>query len=57
MPLKYDYAAYEPLIDGETMRLHHSGHYKAYTDNLNAALREAETCATGTLHSLVAAFL
>ena len=41
MPLKHDYAAYEPLIDGETMRLHHSGHYKAYTDNLNAALRDA----------------
>ena len=24
------------------MRIHHSGHFKAYTDNLNAALREAE---------------
>jgi Fe-Mn family superoxide dismutase len=24
------------------MRIHHSGHYKAYTDNLNLALREAE---------------
>jgi Fe-Mn family superoxide dismutase len=24
------------------MRIHHSGHFKAYTDNLNAALSEAE---------------
>jgi Fe-Mn family superoxide dismutase len=39
--LNYAYSDYEPLVDAETMRLHHSGHYKAYTDNLNAALREA----------------
>jgi superoxide dismutase len=42
VPLKYAYSDYEPLVDTETMRIHHSGHYKTYTDNLNFALREAE---------------
>jgi Fe-Mn family superoxide dismutase len=37
-PLPYDYAALEPHIDEETMRLHHDKHHQAYVDNGNKAL-------------------
>jgi len=37
-PLPYDYAALEPTIDEQTMRLHHDKHHQAYVDNANAAL-------------------
>jgi Fe-Mn family superoxide dismutase len=41
-PLPYDYAALEPHIDEETMRLHHDKHHQAYVDKLNAALAGTE---------------
>jgi superoxide dismutase, Fe-Mn family len=37
-PLTYDYAALEPHIDEQTMRVHHDKHHQAYVDNLNKAL-------------------
>jgi Fe-Mn family superoxide dismutase len=37
-PLPYDYAALEPHIDEQTMRVHHDRHHQAYVDNANAAL-------------------
>jgi Fe-Mn family superoxide dismutase len=37
-PLPYEYAALEPHIDEETMRVHHDKHHQAYVDNANAAL-------------------
>jgi superoxide dismutase, Fe-Mn family len=37
-PLPYDYAALEPHIDEQTMRLHHDKHHQAYVDKANAAL-------------------
>jgi len=37
-PLPYDYAALEPTIDEQTMRIHHGKHHQAYVDNLNKAL-------------------
>ncbi len=37
-PLPYDYAALEPFIDAETMKLHHDKHHQAYINNVNAAL-------------------
>src|SRR5205085_2117774 len=37
-PLPYDYAALEPHIDEQTMRIHHGKHHQAYVDNANAAL-------------------
>ena len=37
-PLPYDYAALEPHIDEQTMRIHHDKHHAAYVANLNKAL-------------------
>ena len=36
--LPYDYAALEPHIDEQTMRIHHGKHHAGYTRKLNAAL-------------------
>jgi len=41
-PLPYDYAALEPHIDEQTMRVHHDKHHQAYVDNLNNALEGTE---------------
>jgi Fe-Mn family superoxide dismutase len=41
-PLPYDYAALEPHIDEQTMRIHHDKHHQAYVDNANAALDGTE---------------
>ncbi len=38
--LPYDYAALEPNIDEQTMRIHHDKHHGAYVNNLNAALEK-----------------
>ncbi|HLZ60284.1 MAG TPA: superoxide dismutase [Ktedonosporobacter sp.] len=38
-PLPYDYAALEPHIDEQTMRLHHDKHHQAYVTNVNNALQ------------------
>ena len=40
--LPYDYAALEPHIDEETMRVHHDKHHQAYVDKANAALEGTE---------------
>src|ERR1700741_2371394 len=39
-PLPYDYAALEPVIDKQTMTLHHDMHHGAYVKNLNAAIEK-----------------
>ena len=40
--LPYDYAALEPHIDEQTMRLHHDKHHQAYVDKANAAVAGTE---------------
>ena len=37
--LPYDFAALEPHIDEQTMRIHHGKHHAAYVTNLNNALQ------------------
>ena len=41
-PLPYDYAALEPHIDEQTMRIHHDKHHQTYVDKANAALAGSE---------------
>ena len=41
-PLPFDYAALEPHIDEQTMRIHHDKHYQAYVDKYNAAVKGTE---------------
>ncbi|NLH49210.1 MAG: superoxide dismutase [Myxococcales bacterium] len=53
--LPYDYAALEPFIDAETMKLHHTKHQQAYVDGLNKAelaLKEARQ--TGNFSAIAA---
>jgi superoxide dismutase, Fe-Mn family len=38
--LPYDYSALEPIIDTQTMKLHHDMHHGTYVKNLNAALEK-----------------
>jgi superoxide dismutase, Fe-Mn family len=40
--LPYDYAALEPHIDEQTMRIHHDKHHQAYVDKVNAALEGSD---------------
>ena len=39
-PLPYDYAALEPYIDEDTMKLHHDKHHQTYVTNLNGAIEK-----------------
>ena len=41
-PLPYDYAALEPHIDEQTMRIHHDKHYAAYVEKYNDAVKGTE---------------
>ncbi|XP_064598602.1 superoxide dismutase [Mn/Fe]-like [Liolophura sinensis] len=39
-PLQFGYEELQPLLDGATVRVHHTGHHAAYTRKMNGALRE-----------------
>ncbi len=53
-PLPYAPEALEPVIDAETMRIHHGKHHQAYVDNLNKAVAADPALAGQTLEQLVA---
>jgi len=38
--LAYAFTALEPHIDARTMEIHHDKHHAAYTNNLNAAIKD-----------------
>jgi Fe-Mn family superoxide dismutase len=52
-PLPYDYAALEPFIDAETMKLHHDKHHQAYITNVNAALASHPDLAAKSVDDLI----
>lgn len=53
-PLPYAYEALEPIIDTETMHLHHDKHHQAYVTNLNAALKDHPTFLEKTVEQVIA---
>jgi Fe-Mn family superoxide dismutase len=53
-PLPYDYAALEPHIDEQTMRIHHDKHHAAYANNLNAALESQPALQAKAIDALIA---
>ena len=52
-PLPYDYAALEPFIDAETMKLHHDKHHQAYINNVNGALANHPDLAAKSVDDLL----
>ena len=52
-PLPYDYAALEPFIAAETMKLHHDKHHQAYINNVNAALANFPALAAKSVDDLI----
>ena len=52
-PLPYDYAALEPHIDEQTMRLHHDKHHNTYVNNLNSALENYPDLQNKSLEQLI----
>jgi len=40
--LSYEYDALEPIIDAQTMEIHHTKHHQGYTNKVNAALEGHE---------------
>ena len=52
-PLPYDYAALEPYIDAETMKLHHDKHHQAYINNANGALEKHPELASKSADDLL----
>ena len=52
--LPYSYDALEPVIDKETMVIHHDKHHQTYVDNLNKALEANAQFKRETIESLMA---
>ena len=52
-PLPYAYDALAPVIDAETMKIHHDLHHAAYTSNFNAALEQHPDLATKSVESML----
>lgn len=51
--LSYSYDSLEPIIDKQTMELHHSKHHQGYVKNLNKALDEVPNLYDTDLFSLL----
>ncbi|KTW04657.1 superoxide dismutase, partial [Sphingomonas sanguinis] len=53
-PLTYAAAALEPVIDAQTMTIHHDRHHQAYVDALNKAVAADPALKGQSLDALVA---
>ena len=53
-PLPYAHDALAPVIDEQTMRIHHGRHHQAYVDNLNKAVVASPALAGLSLEALLA---
>ena len=53
-PLPYPHDALAPVIDEQTMRIHHGRHHQAYVDNLHKAVAAAPALAGLSLEALMA---
>ena len=51
--LPYDYDALEPVIDEETMHVHHEKHHNTYVTNLNSALEKHPEADPGNVEELL----
>lgn len=54
--LPYDYQALEPIIDTQTMNLHHTKHHQAYVNGLNAVVADHSDLAGKTVEELLRGF-
>jgi len=52
-PLPYSYDALEPLIDEETMKVHHDKHHQGYVDKLNKAMEGHDDLQKKTIEELL----
>jgi Fe-Mn family superoxide dismutase len=52
-PLPYGYDSLAPVIDAETMQLHHDKHHQTYVDKLNDALKDQTDLHDKTLTELL----
>jgi Fe-Mn family superoxide dismutase len=52
-PLPYAYDALEPIIDAQTMTIHHDKHHAAYITNLNAAIEKHPELASWSVEDLL----
>src|ERR1043166_7319060 len=52
-PLPYAYEALEPVIDTQTMQIHHDKHHAAYVNNLNAALKDHPDLQSKSIEDLI----
>jgi Fe-Mn family superoxide dismutase len=52
-PLPYGYDTLAPVIDAETMQLHHDKHHQTYVDKLNDALKDQTDLHDKTLTELL----
>ena len=51
--LPYAYDALEPYIDARTMEIHHTKHHAAYTEKLNAALKDQPEWAAKSIEEIL----
>ncbi len=51
--LPYDFSALEPIIDTQTMQIHHGKHHGAYVTNLNNAIAGKPALEAKTLEALI----